>query len=188
MKRELRDAAKSLLWEGGYAAMSPRRVLDASGAGQGSLYHHYRGKRHLAEDALKEIEDEMTAIAHKTFDPTVPPLDRIRAYLLDDRDGRRGCRLGRLVSETEVIDEPSLRAPIARYFGTVRKLLIDALAEAEATGTLKPGYDTVSVADAIVASIQGGFLLSRAEGDGNRVRSAGQGMVSMLEALRIHPL
>ncbi len=47
-REHLVAAAKGLLWERGYAAMSPRAVLRASGAGQGSLYHHFAGKADLA--------------------------------------------------------------------------------------------------------------------------------------------
>ncbi len=38
------EATKALLWERGYEATSPRDMLHRSGAGQGSLYHHFSGK------------------------------------------------------------------------------------------------------------------------------------------------
>jgi len=46
-KGELVKAAKKLMWERGYEGVSPRDLLDESGAGQGSLYHHFGGKTEL---------------------------------------------------------------------------------------------------------------------------------------------
>jgi len=43
-KGELVKAAKKLMWERGYEAVSPRDLLEESGAGQGSLYHPLQGK------------------------------------------------------------------------------------------------------------------------------------------------
>ena len=47
-KGELVKAAKKLMWERGYEGVSPRDLLDESGAGHGSLYHHFKGKLNLA--------------------------------------------------------------------------------------------------------------------------------------------
>src|SRR5579871_2929263 len=38
------ESAQALLWERGYVAMSPKAVQERSGAGQGSMYHHFKGK------------------------------------------------------------------------------------------------------------------------------------------------
>ena len=66
-KREaIVQAAKDLMWEEGYEAMSPRDVLQRSGAGQGSLYHHFRGKRDLAAQALWELNAELRAVADRS--------------------------------------------------------------------------------------------------------------------------
>ncbi|GHO87191.1 helix-turn-helix domain-containing protein [Dictyobacter formicarum] len=59
-RKHLIEATKELHWERGYEAMSPRAVLERSGAGQGSLYHHFRGKAELVSTALDEIGTDMT--------------------------------------------------------------------------------------------------------------------------------
>ena len=92
-------AAKALLWERGYEATSPRDVLDRSGAGQGSLYHHFSGKREVAAAALAEMAEEEIAAIDRLFAPDSPPLDRVHAYLTRERQALRGCRLARLANE-----------------------------------------------------------------------------------------
>ena len=63
-REDLVAATKSLLWDLGYEAMSPKKIMRESGAGQGSLYHHFTGKMDRAVAALNEIEAEM----HDDFD------------------------------------------------------------------------------------------------------------------------
>ena len=43
------DTMKQLLWERGYDATSPNQVLERSGVGKGSFYHHFKGKKDLAD-------------------------------------------------------------------------------------------------------------------------------------------
>lgn len=186
-KATIVDAAKTLLWETGYESMSPRKVLDASGAGQGSLYHHFRSKRRLAAAALAEVEAELTAAADAMFDPRRPPLERVKAYLSLERDGLKGCRLGRLANEAGVLQDPDLRAPLARYFGRVEALVGEALAEAQANGDLDPGLDRRKLATALVAVVQGGFLISRARRDRAAVAAATQGAWALLETVTARP-
>lgn len=182
MKEQLREAAKRLLWESGYASMSPRKILDASGAGHGSLYHHYAGKQDLAADALAEIEAEMSVAAAKVFDPDKAPLDRIRDYLLTPRNGLRGCRLGRLANEAEVLKIDELRAPLARYFTHMVDWVEAALKQALAESKRDSAVDTKALATAVVAAVQGGYLLSRAEADPRRIELATRGAWAMIEA------
>src|SRR4030088_1587824 len=100
-------AAKDLIWEEGYEAMSPRDVMERSGAGQGSLYHHFRGKRDLAGQALWEANVELRPIADRSFSHYErPPLDGQPPFLNAlSRDPLKGCRVGRPAVESSIVDE-----------------------------------------------------------------------------------
>src|SRR3954468_17749100 len=37
------ESTRELLWERGYVGTSPKAILERSGAGQGSMYHHFKG-------------------------------------------------------------------------------------------------------------------------------------------------
>lgn len=54
-KQKLVVAMCALLAERGFEATSPTMVLQRSGIGHGSLYHHYRGKEDLALDAISHM-------------------------------------------------------------------------------------------------------------------------------------
>jgi len=181
-REDLIEAAKSLLWQVGYESMSPRMVLDASGAGQGSLYHHFRGKKDLAIAALDEIEAEMRESATSILEGPEPPLRRIHKYLTQKRDGTKGCRLGRIATERSITDD-ELRAPIARYFKHVEVLLTRALEQAMREGALNASVQPARLATALISTVQGGFLLSRIHSSGRPMKEATAGAAAMLAAL-----
>jgi AcrR family transcriptional regulator len=182
MRSELVDAAKALLWEDGYGRMSPRKVIERSGAGQGSLYHHFRTKRALAAAALGEIEQELIASAGRALRDDSPPLERLRAWLALERDGLKGCRLGRLANDVEVLGADELRATLAGYFDAVLSLVEATLDEAKSRDELPEGIVPAEIAAALVATVQGGYVLSRALNDGEAILRATRGAAALLEA------
>jgi AcrR family transcriptional regulator len=180
-REDLVAATKSLLWELGYEAMSPKKIMRESGAGQGSLYHHFTGKMDLAVAALNEIEAEMHDEFDRIFNVDKPPLERLRHYLNAKRNGLKGCRLGRLASESSIAED-ALRGPLARYFRHVEKIVTRTLLEAVARGDLDKAVKAKPLAVAIVAAIQGGFILSRLHNNPRYIRLATEGAAAMLEA------
>jgi TetR/AcrR family transcriptional regulator, transcriptional repressor for nem operon len=182
-KREaIVQAAKDLIWEEGYDAMSPRDVLKRSGAGQGSLYHHFTGKLDLASQAVWEINAELRAVADRVFGHTErPPLERVRRFLnVLSRDPLKGCRVGRLAAESSIENE-ELRAPVAAWFEHVEARIGDALEEARAAGEIGAHVDPREVALTIVAVVQGGYLLARAHADAGAMHRALAGAMALLD-------
>lgn len=181
-RRDIIDATKSLLWSVGFESMSPRAIMDASGAGQGSLYHHFAGKKAVALEALSEVSTEMRADLARVFDQRLAPLTRIRRYLALDRQGLGGCRLGRLANEASFSDA-TLRGPMDEYFRQALGLVEAALSEAVAAGALPKSMNAPRIAKTIVSSVQGGYVLSRALNDPSAVNDATAGASALLEHL-----
>lgn len=182
-KREaLIEAAKSLLWERGYEATSPRDIQRVSGAGQGSFYHHFASKKDLCVAALWEVSEAMQADIATAFDPALPPLDRLRAFLGKPRGGLRGCPMGRMVFDSAVVADPELRAPVAAFFEALTAHLERTIAEAQAAGTLPPTVPALSLARTFAAVAQGGAVIGRATGAESAVADALEGLKTLLEA------
>ncbi len=180
-RSQLIGAAKSLLWEVGYESMSPRKVLQRSGAGHGSLYHHFSGKEDLAVAALQEIEDELIASFDALLRPDVPPLERVRRFLKKKRDGEKGCQLGGLTNEASVSTSP-LKDPIARYFAHAETVLTHTIREAKALGEVRTDVKPRNLACCLLATVQGGYVLSRAHGDSTYSKRACDGAISLLNS------
>jgi AcrR family transcriptional regulator len=188
-------AAKKLMCERGFEAVSPRDLLAESGAGQGSFYHHFQSKRDLALTALEEVSSEMQATTHKTIESGASPLEGILNYLAYPRDGLRGCRMGRFAGEAAVVDT-SLRVPIENYFRDLQNTLAEALRGAQASGKLAndlvaqdvAGEDVAAedLALMLIAVIQGGYVLSRIYRDRNAIRRATQTAAKILGGTRVN--
>lgn len=175
-REQLLVAAQALYAEAGVAATTPRQVLERSGIGQGSLYHHFPAKRDLARAAVERTAQEQLQVAESVLVGDRAPDERIRNYLLRDRDALAGCRIGRLTSDQAVMSDDRLIEPVEGYFSGLIDLLSAALEESG-----MPRERAQDRAAAIVAVVQGGYVLARATGDPERLRSAVRGMAALLE-------
>jgi len=179
---QLLDAAKELLWDVGYEAMSPRDIQDRSGARPGSLYHHFPSKLAIAGEALCDLAKEDVASTNDFFSTDAAPLDAVRQYLFLKRDGRRGCRFGRLVNETSIESE-EIRRPVTAYFDAVRTNLAQSLHKAKEEGTLPPDLDTEALSISLLALIQGGGILAKAYQDYSYFDRAMEGALALISGV-----
>ena len=173
------DAAKTLLWERGYDATSPRAIQDLSNAGQGSFYHHFRSKKELASTTLEMVVDERIAAFDAQFGDSGPVIERIERFLLEPRDELKGCRIGRMVWDS-AIAEDELRRPIKRYFRHIESRIVAALEQALASGEIQAIVPPEHIAAMVLASIQGALTLGRAMQDTSWYARVIQGSVSFI--------
>ncbi|MYS19681.1 transcriptional regulator, TetR family, partial [Streptomyces sp. DvalAA-14] len=135
------ESAQELLWERGYVGTSPRAIQERAGAGQGSMYHHFRGKPDLALAAMRRSAAELRGQADELLSSGGTPAERLDAYLLRERDPLRGCRVGRLTMDPDVVAGEELRQPVQETFAWLRGRLAEVVAEGVAAGELRPGLD-----------------------------------------------
>ena len=182
-KERLISATQDLLWERGYAATSPKDILRKAEAGQGSMYHHFSGKQDLAVTALEETAAGMRASAEELLHGEGSPVERVRAYLTRQRDSLKGCRIGRMTYDTDVLVSPELLAPVAQTLAWLVAALADVIAEGIECGQLRADVDAREVASMLVATIQGGDVLARAGQDPAAFDAAVRGALQSLTAL-----
>jgi TetR/AcrR family transcriptional regulator, transcriptional repressor for nem operon len=151
-------------WERGYVGTSPKAIQERSGAGQGSMYHHFGGKPDLALAAIRRSAEDLRASAEPGFSGPGTVTERISAYLRRERDVLKGCPVGRPTQNPDVMADPELRRPVEETFSWLTDRLAGLLAEGRATGELDAGLDPVATATALVAVLQGGYVLARAAG------------------------
>lgn len=176
------ESAQALLWERGYVGTSPKAIQERAGAGQGSMYHHFRGKPDLAVTAMRRSAAQLRAQAEEQIARGGTALERATAYLVRERDALRGCRVGRMAMDPDVIASPELRAPVQETFAWLTGHLAGVIAEGVASGELRPGLDPDDTAAAIVAVVQGGYVLARAADSQEPFDAAVRGAVALLAA------
>ncbi|MFI9345286.1 TetR/AcrR family transcriptional regulator [Streptomyces sp. NPDC052773] len=174
------DATRELLWERGYVGTSPKAILERAGAGQGSMYHHFKGKPDLALAAIRRTAEETRATAEAVLGGPGTPYERIAGYLRRERDVLRGCPVGRLTMDPDVIASDELRAPVDETLDWLRERLAGIVEEGRERGEFAPGLDAEAVAATIVATVQGGYVLARASGLPSAFDAGVRGLLALL--------
>lgn len=174
------ESTRELLWERGYTGTSPKAILERADAGQGSMYHHFKGKPDLALAAIRRTAEEMRATAAGVLDSPGTPYERIEAYLRRERDVLRGCPVGRLTMDPDVIASPELRAPVEETLDWLRGRIAGIVEEGKSRGQFAPGLDAGEIAAAVVATVQGGYVLARASGSPAVFDAGVRGLLSLL--------
>ena len=182
---ELIEATRELLWDRGYGATSPREILDAAGAGKGSMYHHFQGKEALAQAAIERNTEQMRAEIQSELDSGASAVERVRAYLTRNREVLKGCRFGRLVQDPDVVDAPALRVPVQEMFAWIRGQLATVISGGVDSGEFRPDLDPIRTAAAVAATLQGAYVLARAAQDASVFDDAVEGVLALLEAARV---
>ncbi|MBK3567022.1 TetR/AcrR family transcriptional regulator [Streptomyces sp. MBT62] len=177
------ESTRELLWERGYVGTSPKAILERAGAGQGSMYHHFKGKPDLALAAIRRTAEELRAAAEGVLDGPGTPYERIEAYLRRERDVLRGCPVGRLTMDPDVIASAELREPVDDALDAIRERLAGIVEEGKEQGQFGAELDGEEIASTILATVQGGYVLARASGSAGAFDAGVRGLLSLLSPL-----
>lgn len=183
-RERLVQSTRELLWERGYVGTSPKAILARAGAGQGSMYHHFTGKPDLALAAIRRSAEELRERAEAAFTGEGAEADtaveRIGAYMRRERDALKGCPVGRLTQDPDVMADEDLRRPVEETFAWLTRRLTELLEAGRARGEFDEGLDPAATATALVAVLQGGYVLARAAGSAELHARAVDGVLDLL--------
>ena len=114
------------------------------------------------------------------FDEKKEPLEKIWDFLTFPREGLFGCPMGRLAQESSIrID--AIRVPVVDYFSYAENKMAEAFAEAKQQGALSGEADPVDLASAMMAMVQGSYVLAMANNDPTVLDKALRGAMTLLE-------
>jgi TetR/AcrR family transcriptional regulator, lmrAB and yxaGH operons repressor len=159
-RAELIAATGRLLRRQGYSGTSVSDFLDAAGAANGSLYHHFpRGKEELAHAAIdaaaEQIEVALLAAFDATDDPVIAAQKAIDGMIAAlDADPRDGCPVAPTAIDTAGISE-ELRLAAARAFDRWTAVFEHALRRNRNADT------AAAQARVLLSAIEGALLLDR---------------------------
>jgi TetR/AcrR family transcriptional repressor of nem operon len=179
-RERLIESTRELLWDRGYVGTSPKAIQERSGAGQGSMYHHFGGKQDLALAAIERNVADLATRADAELGAPGTVAERVARYMRRERAALRGCPVGRLTMDPDVMADPRLRRPVEEAFAMVRDRLAKVLDEGRRNGELAPSADPAAVATALIAVLQGGYVLARASGSADTYTQAVDGALALL--------
>jgi TetR/AcrR family transcriptional regulator, transcriptional repressor for nem operon len=165
-RQRLVESARYLFWERGFAGTSMADLLAHAKVNSGSFYHFFDSKeallREVLESYLVALEPMIVAPAYAA---TQKPIERIFAILESYRerilvtDAQYGCPLGRLALEIDPENRPAHKLIAENFRGW-----IDAVRDCLEAAKLPPGTDIEALATYVLATMEGGVMLSRSYG------------------------
>jgi TetR/AcrR family transcriptional repressor of nem operon len=95
---------------------------------------HFKGKPELAPATIRRTAEELPAAAEGVLDGPGTPYERIEAYLRRERDVLRGCPIGRLTMDPDVIADAELREPVDATLDAILERLTGIVEEGKEQG------------------------------------------------------
>jgi TetR/AcrR family transcriptional repressor of nem operon len=169
------ERAADLFAERGIAATSVDEVLAAAGAGKGQFYHYFRSRDELAAAAVGYRCAQVVAGLTQALGAvsSLAGLEQALAGFVAgfEQTGMPGCPIGTLATEVAGRNEAA-RLQAAAGFDAWERLLADALERMRQRGELRADAPPAVLATGLLASIEGGMVLSQARKDAASLRVA----------------
>ena len=177
--------ASELFAERGIAGTSVDEVLAAAAAGKGQFYHYFRGRDELAAAAVgyrcaqvvAGLTDALGSVS------SLSGLEQALAGFMAgfEQSGMPGCPIGTLAAEVAGRNEDA-RIEAAAGFDAWERLLADAMERMRQSGELRADAEPAVLATGLLASIEGGMVLSQARQDMASLRVAVQAGLAHVRA------
>ena len=169
------ERAAELFAERGIAGTSLDEVLAAAGAGKGQFYHYFRSRDELAAAAVEQRCAQVVAGLTQALGgvSSLAELEQALAGFIAafEQAGLTGCPIGTLSAEVAGRNEEA-RLQAAAGFDAWERLLADALARMRQRGELRADAPPAMLATGLLASIEGGMVLSQTRRDVASLRIA----------------
>jgi len=162
-------AGLAVLTEKGFVATGIDEVLRQVGMPKGSFYHWFDSKEAFGLAIIDAYGEFFARKLHRAFtDETLPPLDRVGAFVDDAAAGmarfefRRGCLIGNLGQEMSNLPE-SFRKALCTAFRNWETLLAQCLGLARLRGDIDARADCALLANSFWIGWEGAVLRAKLE-------------------------
>jgi AcrR family transcriptional regulator len=188
-KRRVVAAAAELMYVRGVSATSLDDVLAASGTGKSQFYHYFRSREELIEEVLSHQLGEVLT-EQRRF--AIDSWQGIRAWMEglvvvhETKLDFRGCPLGSIAGE--ILEEGSrLRSRASEAFVEWESSLAAGLGKMQERDLLRRDADAAAIAEAMISTLQGGYLLAATKRDSRPMRTAVGLALDHLRSFRFDP-
>lgn len=187
-RRHILEKAAVLFNQRGYEGFAMSDLMEATGLEKGGIYKHFASKEELALEAFRFAADWAIEARVGNLDGIDGALPKLRTiierFLTEPSPIPGGCPLLNAAVDTDD-GNPALRKLARSSFTEWRRRIAAIVEQGIASGELRPTADPTQVADAMIASIEGGLVLSRILGNRTPLEHMRAPLESMLNQL--HP-
>jgi TetR/AcrR family transcriptional regulator, transcriptional repressor for nem operon len=174
-REKLLDAAVGLMMERGYEATGVEDICKTARVTKGSFFHYFDSKEALGKAAVERFYGIMKGkFANAPQLRKEDPLDRLLAWtdvvasMTQDPLAQKGCLIGTFTQEISATHDV-LRRACESCFDESTGFLKAELDAAVAKHRPKEKIDTRTLADYMIATIQGALILAKARKDSGPV-------------------
>lgn len=179
------EVARSLFNTKGFNATSISDLVEATGMQKGSLYFHFTGKDDIAREVLREATEEFMSFLDKALGGDNPGLaldsfflSALNKHLSTGFVG--GCIFGNTALEMSD-SNPELAGHIAQVFDDWTDKIDSVVQSAQQKGQIRTDITSTVVAQNIIATIEGGIMMSRLKKDERPMRECLESLRTILE-------
>jgi AcrR family transcriptional regulator len=175
-----------LIYERGVRATSVDDIVVASGAGKSQFYHYFSNKNALVIEVLsyqlERILEDQRQFSLDSWEGIVAWFGAL-IDMHERRWGLHGCPLGSIAAEASEQSE-MVRLSAAAVFARWESVLAEAFEAMRRRGDLEATADSAALAEAVIAVMQGGYLLSSVKRDVRPMREALRAALGYLNRYR----
>jgi TetR/AcrR family transcriptional regulator, transcriptional repressor for nem operon len=172
-RQKILEEAAPIFNRNGYEGSSLSALMKATGLKKGGIYRHFSSKEELAAEAFDYTWREAWRARILPLDEQTTGVGRLKQLISNFIEHKSpvpgGCPI--LNTAVDADDGNSvLRARVRKALRSWLALLRVIVRQAAKRGELQPGVDAKAVATLIVATLEGGLMMSRLEGNDDALR------------------
>ncbi len=188
-KEKLLEAAQQLMLAKGFTATTVDEICEAAGRTKGSFFHYFENKEDLGKAVLDHyISSRFQMIRQAPFFKKSDPLQRAYGYvdfmirMSKNAVSENSCLLGNFAQELSDT-RPIIRSQCAKHFAKWAEPFKKTLDEAKAKYAAKATLDTQSLAEHLIAVLEGSIILAKATQDKSMIEKNLRHFKQYLKAL-----
>jgi AcrR family transcriptional regulator len=169
-KTRIIERAAALFNQQGYAGSSMSDLMRVTGLQKGGIYNHFRSKDELALEAFDYATSRIQQKFMGALKGKRHAVDRLLAilsvyeHMLDDPPVPGGCPILNTAVESDDA-HPALRERAQLAMNAWRDLIRRVVEKGVMRGELQSDADAEAIATVLIATIEGGVMLSKLYGD-----------------------
>lgn len=175
----------------GFQAASVQNILKQTRLTKGALYHHFPSKQALGFAIVDEIvRDVIEQVWIRPLDDADDPIEALKQSIIQAgremtmEDIELGCPLNNLTQEMSMVDE-NFRQRTEGIYQEWRKAIADALERGKQSGKVKKEVNSEQFAIVYIATLEGCIGQAKSAQSMEVLMSCGQGLIDLLDSLKI---
>jgi TetR/AcrR family transcriptional repressor of nem operon len=164
-RREILRKAAPLFNQKGFAGTAMSDLMEATGLEKGGIYRHFESKEQLASEAFDYAWNLAMELRLTGAERIPNSVDRLKQIVRNFRDRRNGLVPGGCPLMNTAIESDDgnalLRSKARKALIFLLEQLSSTAKQGKARGEIDAGIDPGELASLIVATLEGGLMLSR---------------------------